>query len=617
MRPATLSTLLPLFAAGLALSGCCSTGPPPAWASDTPPATETELSVMGEAHGKASLAEARQGARRAAARQAAAQILGKRANSELLERLAESALEIGHSVHQFEQGCDAFEAWVLIRWNRAALAGISAATRGDQASSEVDLGRLRKSAQHLLASGNPVAAAKELRRLCLAAPKDADAHLLLGEAIRQDLARASVGRPQGAALTLRREAERAYAHAANLSPSAEILDRIEQGQVALRIQGGDNWRAKFEALVRRVRLGKRPPEEALLALVKAATPETQGTQRAFLQQRALDVEVHALVTALTEALPAGARVAVLEPEWPNSAYDPSAAVALAKLGRLVSEALVDGEFTVRTPTEIAERLAGASPATHATAYLPAGRAALRKRLEADYAVLLVGGQRVTATAYDLAQGRPLAPIGRVYHPMGEAWSGAPPTQVSRPLRAEVQFLGQKLDRTGGRYIEANLEVTDGVELRLGDQLQCRVKLYQTSYTYLLWCDSVGKVWRVFPETERILPDAPKAARNPLPRGTHLIPGGADRDVFFTLAGTPGRETLYLVVARRPVHHLAALERALETGEVRDPRQTLRKFLSRQAGQSRSLKAVSSNQTSVVLEGPDLIVREITYRLVRR
>ncbi|MBL4847252.1 MAG: hypothetical protein JKY65_17165, partial [Planctomycetes bacterium] len=66
MRPATLSTLLPLFAAGLALSGCCSTGPPPAWASDTPPATETELSVMGEAHGKASLAEARQGARRAA-----------------------------------------------------------------------------------------------------------------------------------------------------------------------------------------------------------------------------------------------------------------------------------------------------------------------------------------------------------------------------------------------------------------------------------------------------------------------------------------------------------------------------------------------------------------------
>lgn len=611
----SIHTAFALACAGLLLSGCCSLEPPPSWAGESHPPEKEEFLIVGEARGRTTRAEAQSSARKSAAQQAAALVLGKRATPSLLAGLTSQALKIATTVKQFDQGCDDFEAWVLLRWNRETLRALSASTQREEAGTKVDTERLRRTARSLLAAGKPVAAAKEARRLCQAAPQDAEAQWLLGEAIRLDLARPSVARAGGASQDLFREAKRAYDQAQALSTSDDLSERARQGQVALRAKKGDAWQARFEALVRRVREGKRPPEEALLALTKAVTPETAGTQRAFLQERALDVEVHALVTALAKALPAGASVAVFEPEWPRSGYaDEDAAAALAKLGRLVSDALVNRRFVVRRPSEIDERRrsAGQGPAEHANAYVPAGREALRKLLEADVAILLVGGQRATATAYDLRQGHPLPPIGRVYHPTGEAWSGV---KSPDPIRAEVAFLGERLDASG--MGESNVQVTDGVELRLGDQIQCRLKLDQSSYTYLIWIDSQSKVWRVFPETERVLPSAPKAAKNPLPKGTHWIPGGSDPDFFFSLAGKPGRETLYLVVARKPLQHLAALERALANGEVKDPRQTLRKFLGRQAGQAGSLRAASSQEPGVVLEGPNLLVRELTFRLTKR
>jgi uncharacterized protein DUF4384 len=601
-------------AAALGLAGCCSLDPAPAWVSTPPVAGEEDLQTLGQARGAATREEALLAARRVAARRAAAEVLGARANSDLLARLGAEALEVGTTVERFEQGCDTFEAAVLVRWKRAALKGLSAAARSTRGEELVDVERLRRSGRTLLAEGKPVEAARVLRRLVQARPEDAEAQLLLGESLRLDLARPGVPRAEGGARRLRQEAELAYTRAGNLATEADIQDRVLQGRRALVASSGDAWRKRFEDLVTRVLAGKRAPEEALGALVRAVTPDTRGTARAFLQERALDVEAHALTSALVEALPAGARVAVLRPEWPLEQDDEAAAGALRRLGDLVSTALVDARLVVRGPQEVAARLraARAKVAGHAQAYEPGGRAKLREHLESDYAILIVGGQRATATAYDLQRGSPLAPVGRVYHPTGEAWSGA---QEPNPIRAEVTFLGQKLDSSG--RLEADLRISDGTELRLGDQLQCKVRLEQAAYTYLIWCDSQSKVWRVFPETERVLPGAPKAAKNPLPSGEHVIPGGS-RDLFFTLAGQPGRETLYLVAARRPVRHLAELEKALADGEVKDPRQTLRRFLSQQAGQARALRSDnSSGAERVVLEGPDLIVRELTYRLVAR
>jgi len=600
----------------LALAGCCSPGPNPQWISSPPEIAETELQTLGQASGRKSPEAALAAAKRAAARRAAAEVLGARANEELLERLGEDALEVGTTVEQFQQGCDRYEAAVLMRWSRAALKGLSAAVRNTRGEQVVDSGRLRRSGRSLLAEGRPVEAAAAFRRLSQARPQDAEAHLLLGEAIRADLARPGIPRNEGGAQALRREAERAYTLAESLGGSEDVQERVKQGRLALVASSGDAWRKRFQDLVKRVLAGKRPPEEALSALVRAVTPDARGTTRSFLQEKALDVESYALTQALVAALPPGARVAVLEPEWPHGQRDLAAASALRRLGDLIGASLVDARLIVRTPQEIEARLksARAGPQTHAQAYDPEGRVRLRKHLESDYVVLIVGGQRATATAYDLRRGSPLAPVGRVYHPTGEAWSGV---KEPNPIRAEVTFLGQKLDEEG--KLQADLRVSDGAELRIGDQLQCRVRLEQAAYTYLIWCDSQGKVWRVFPETERVLPGAPVAAKNPLPRGAHQIPGGA-QDLFFTLAGEPGRETLYLVAARRPVRHLAELERALADGEVQDPRQTLRRFLSQQAGQARGLRSSSGDAASperIVLEGPDLVVRELTYRLRAR
>lgn len=598
------------------LAGCCSLEESPAWVTSPPPAAEGELQTLGQAEGAETPAAALQKARRVAAKRAAAEVLGARANEDLLERLGTSALEVATTVERFEQGCDTFEAAVLLRWKRAVLKGLSAAVQRTRGEELVDVERLRRSGRSLLAEGKPVEAASVLRRLVQALSEDAEAHLLLAESLRLDLARPGVPRAEGGALKLRREAEAAYERAANLAASADLQERVAQGRASLVASSGDAWRKRFQDLVRRVLAGKRAPEEALSALVRAVTPDARGTARTFLQERALDVEAYALTRALSQALPAGARVAILRPEWPLEQQDEAAAAALERLGALISAALVDAGLIVRAPQEVEARLKAArqGPAAHAQAYEPAGRAGLRQHLESDYAVLIVGGQRATATAYDLQRGSPLAPVGRVYHPTGEAWSGA---QEPNPIRAEVTFLGQKLDSSG--RLEADLRISDGTELRIGDQLQCRVRLEQPAYTYLIWCDSQGKVWRVFPETERVLPGAPVAAKNPLPAGVHQIPGGK-RDLFFTLAGEPGRETLYLVAARRPVRHLAELERALADGEVQDPRQTLRRFLSRQAGQARSLRAARETGNSperIVLEGPNLIVRELTYRLRAR
>tara|TARA_R110002072_G_scaffold100877_3_gene222296 strand:+ start:71 stop:1936 length:1866 start_codon:yes stop_codon:yes gene_type:complete len=600
----------------LALAGCCSPAPNPDWVSTPPNAPETELQTLGQSSGQESPEAALAEARRVAARRAAAEVLGARADDDLLQRLGQNALEVGTTVERFQQGCERYEAAVLMRWNRAALKGLSAAVQRTRGEELVDTERLRRSGRSLLAEGKPVEAAAAFRRLSRARPKDAEAHLLLGEAIRADLARPGVPRAEGGAQALQREADRAYALAASLGGDDDLQERVMQGRSALVASSGDAWRKRFQDLVRRVLAGKRAPEEALSALVRAVTPDARGTARSFLQEKALDVESYALTRALVEALPPGARVAVLEPEWPHGQRDDAAAAALQRLGALIGASLVDAHLIVRTPQEVDARLKSArvGPPAHAQAYEPDGRARLREHLESEYVVLIVGGQRATATAYDLRQGTPLAPVGRVYHPTGEAWSGV---KEPNPLRAEVTFLGQKLDDEG--KLEADLRISDGTELRIGDQLQCRVRLEQPSYTYLIWCDSQGKVWRVFPETERVLPGAPQAAKNPLPTGVHQIPGGT-RDLFFTLAGEPGRETLYLVAARRPVRHLAELERALADGEVQDPRQTLRRFLSQQAGQARGLSSTRAGQgspESIVLEGPDLVVRELTYRLRAR
>lgn len=605
-----------LFCLAWGLAGCCTLEPTPAWVGSPPEADEREVQAIGQASGAATPAAALLGAKRAAARKVAAEVLGARAEADLLQRLGEQALELGTTLERFEQGCDPYEAAVLMRWSRASLKGLSAAVQRTRGEEVVDGERLRRSGQSLLAEGKPVQATALFRRLTRAQPKDAEAHLLLGEAIRLDLARPGIPRAPGDTQRLRREAEAAYELAASLGGSEDFQERVLQGQRSLTASSGDAWRTRFQELVERVLAGKRPPEEALSALVRAVTPDAKGTARSFLQERALDVEAYALSRALGQALPAGARVAVLEPEWPHGQSDEAAAAALRRLGGLISASLVDQRLIVRAPKEVDARLRAArlGAAEHGWAYDPQTRGQLREHLESDFAVLIVGGQRATATAYDLRRGAPLAPVGRVYHPTGEAWSGA---KAPNPIRAEVTFLGQKLNAAG--RLEADLQISDGTELRVGDQLQCRVRLSQQAYVYLIWCDSQGKVWRVFPETERVLPDAPVAAKNPLPAGVHVIPGGA-KDLFFSITGQPGRETLYLVAARRPVQHLAELERALADGEVEDPRQTLRRYLSRQAGQARSLRSQGTTRSGaerVVLEGPDLVVRELTYRLQAR
>ena len=174
-------------------------------------------------------------------------------------------------------------------------------------------------------------------------------------------------------------------------------------------------------------------------------------------------------------------------------------------------------------------------------------------------------------------------------------------------RREAHSLQQKVDK-GARKLEEDLLVTDGVRLRHGDQLQCELRLDQPAHVYLLSYDSSGKLWRLFPETERLLPDAPPAAKNPLPKGAHWIPG---REHFFILDENPGVETLYLVVARKPQPDLIALAKHVTTGEG-DPTGALRRKLEGLAAQALSLAVESERNQGIALRGKDLLVRELRF-----
>lgn len=599
-----------VFALLVSLAGCCKPDPVPEWVAAEHPRGQT----VGQALNQSDEASALNAARRAAARKVVAGLAelkrpGRTAaqRRRLAEQLEREALTQGVLQQRYLVDCGPYEATVLVFFDLAALEE-SARRLGEEAP-PLDVEEVLREGRDLLARARYAEAANRFERVTTAQPERPQPWRLLGDALRADYGREGVARAEGERDKLREKALRSYTQAreaASAANAAEELRLAEAGLAALREGEADLWRRKARALAERALRGKRPAGEVLQSLIRALEPQLDDEQRRYLQDQALEVEAFALVERLREALGGAQRVAVLLP----AAGEDQREVAGRLAGRIVAR-LIDAQLEVRSPAECRVRGAKANlgePRAELV-YEADQRAKLRAALEVDAAVLIEVGQRVTATAYDLSLGAPRAPVARVFHPGPAVWREA---NWSEPdLVARVTFHGQRLDPA--RKLEQDLLVTDGVRLRDGDQLQCELRLDQPAHVYLLSYDSSGKLWRLFPETERLLPDAPPAAKNPLAKGAHWIPG---REHFLILDETPGVETLYLVVARKPQPDLVALSKHVTTGEG-DPTGALRRKLEGLAAQALSLAVESERNQGIALHGKDLLVRELRFTHVPR
>lgn len=595
----------------LALGGCCSLEPPPPWAASPPAEAAGTIQARGEAHEAASPEAALAAATRAAAERVALRLAGGAAEPQALERLRARALQTGTTLERFVQGCETHEAWVLISWPEAELQAAAQIAEREARGDARDPERLRRAGRAELAAGRPAEAAQSFRLLTRELPGDADAHLGLAEALRTDLARTGVARAPGATETLTQEARRAYERALELSaPGSPLRPQATQGLADLGAADARRWQARFEELVVRVRSGKRDPREALAALVQAVDPSLGPSERSFLEERALEVMACALVGPLREALPSGARVAVLAPEWPREAApDPGAARALERLAVSLGAALSAERFAIVATDEVRSRAeaAGLAPPRHGDLADPARRAALAEALDATHFLVLIGGQQATARALEASSGRALSPQARVYHPRGDAWADV--GQEGAPIAAEVALLGQRLSARG--KLEQDLRVEDGAELRTGDQLQLVVRLPEPAYVYAIWFDSLGKTWLLCPETRKLFPSADPAPNRKRPAGELRVPG---HDLFFTLDESLGLESIYVVVSREPLQALDAL--VADLNGQQDPSGALRRRLEGYAGRVLAVEA-GREPAGVVLRGRDVLARQLWFQHVPR
>ncbi|MGE0712449.1 MAG: hypothetical protein AB7N76_10210 [Planctomycetota bacterium] len=591
MRPYLL--LLPLLAVG----GCCSPPPRPAWL-DADPKDDAEI---GQALGQSSVEQALEQARRAAARKVAVKLEAvlRQSNTgaqseELLSRMEEEAFRLGVVRQKYLVDCEPYEAAVLVSYDRAELERLARVGAGDGPQ---DTDRLLREGKDQLARQRFADATRTFGRLTQAQPGRADAWRLLGDALRADLEQEGVARVPGESERLEDHARGAYQRAA--AEAARAKDDREAGAAssglkALQDLAARRWRRDAAGLAQQALSGKRPAAEVLQRLVQALEPQTDPEQRRFLQDQALEVEGYALAVPLLEALQ-GVRgaVAVCPPEGSDEVVE--------GLVRRLGARLVDGHLTVRDSTACRTRL-GATPGL-AALQTQQGREDLRKKLEAEALVLVTLGQRVTATAYDLRTGEQRAPVARVFHPGPAVWKDS--SWQEPDLTARITFFAQRLsaDRT---KLEEDLVLTDGVTLRDRDQLQCQVRLEQPAYVYLVWLDtSSGESWRASLELGK------------LTRGEHWLPGPG-RDDFVTLGEAQGveTETLYVIVSREPAPGAAALPLpGVEQGGDRDGK--LRGELSRQAKETTSLDVVAGKDEGVVLRGHERLVRELRFRHVGR
>lgn len=120
------------------------------------------------------------------------------------------------------------------------------------------------------------------------------------------------------------------------------------------------------------------------------------------------------------------------------------------------------------------------------------------------------------------------------------------TEIRAPLSVTMNVIGQRKEGDGS-YTE--VVVREGSVLRSGDNFQVHLESNRPSHIYVLLFDSQGQASQLFPD--------PKIEQPGFIEGGRKI-AVPDKDLWFWLDENPGTETVYVLVAEKPMSDIRGL-----------------------------------------------------------